>query len=151
MYPSLAYLTASRWTFVTSGQVASIARSLPGAGLLADLGRDAMGAVEEGRPLGDLRDRLDEDHAPAPEPLDDVLVVDDLVIDVDRGPEEVERALQALDRHVHPGAEASGIRQDDLHRGINLRSSCVILRLLRPYGKRFAPRGKPYRAEIPRA
>ena len=50
------------------------------------------------------------------EPLDDVLVVDDLVIDVERGAEELEGALQALDGHVDPGAEASGVGQNDLHR-----------------------------------
>ena len=117
MYPSLAYLTASRWTLVTSGQVASMAPELAPAGLLADLGRHAVGAVEQGGAFGDLVERLDED-GPAPlEPLDDVLVVDDLVIDVERRPEEFEGPLQALDRHVDPRAEASGVGQDDLHRG----------------------------------
>ena len=67
-----------------------------------------MRAVEQGRSLGDLLDRLDEDRTPpALEPLDDVLVVDDLMVDEDRRPEEVERAFQALDRHVHARAEAS--------------------------------------------
>ena len=49
-------------------------------------------------------------------PFDDELVVDDLVIDVKGRPEEIECALEAFDRHVDPGAKASGIRQDDLHR-----------------------------------
>ena len=98
-----------------------MARSRRARDCVADLGRDAVGAVEQRGPLGDLLQRLDEHHAPAPEPLDDVLVVDDLVVDVDRRPEEVERPFQALDGHVHPGAEASGIRQDDLHRGVYLR------------------------------
>ena len=81
---------------------------------VADLRRDAVGAVEEGRAFGDLVERFDEDGAAPPEPLDDVLVVDDLVVDVERRPEELEGPFEALDRHVDPGAEAAGIRQDDL-------------------------------------
>ena len=38
------------------------------------------------------------------------------MVDVQRRPEELEGPLQALDGHVDPGAEASGIRQDDFHR-----------------------------------
>ena len=94
---------------------------LAAPGLVADLGRDAVGAVEERGALGDFVERLDEDGAAAPEPLDDELVVDDLVIDVERRAEEIERPLQALDRHVDPRAEAAGIGQDDLHRGEILR------------------------------
>ena len=88
----------------------------PRAGLVADLGRDAVGAVEQRRAFGHFVERLDEHDAAPLEALDDVLVVDDLVIDVERGTEEVERPLQALDRHVDAGAEAAGIGQDDLHR-----------------------------------
>ena len=84
------------------------------AGLVADLRRDAVGAVEQGRAFGDLVERFDEDGAAAGGTVDDELVVHDLVIDVQRRPEELEGPLQALDRHVDPGAEAAGIRQDDL-------------------------------------
>ena len=41
------------------------------------------------------------------------------MIDVQRRPEELEGPLQAFDRHVDPGAEASGIRQDDFHRAMS--------------------------------
>ena len=43
------------------------------------------------------------------EPLDHVLVVDDLVIDVERRPEELERPLEALDRHVDPAQKPRGL------------------------------------------
>ena len=47
--------------------------------------------------------------------LDDVLVVDDLVVDVDRRAERAERQLERLDRHVDAGTKPARTRQEDLH------------------------------------
>ena len=48
---------------------------------------------------------VDEDGAEPLEPLDDVVVVDDLVADVDRRPVLLEQDLDDLDRAVDSGAE----------------------------------------------
>ncbi len=112
---SRAYLIASRWTLVTSGQVASIATRFRGSRLVADLRRDAVGTVEERRASGTSSSDSTNTVPSRRNLLDDELVVDDLVIDVQRRPEELEGPLEALDGHVDPGAEAPGIRQDDLH------------------------------------
>ena len=86
------------------------------ARLVADLRRDAVGAVEQGGAVRELRRATRRRRCPLAKPVDDELVVDDLVIDVQRRPEEIEGPLQALDRHVDARAEAAGIGQDDLHR-----------------------------------
>ena len=84
--------------------------------VLADLRGDAVGAVEDrgaGRDLGDV---FDEDDALGAEPLDDGAVVDDLVVDVDRGAELAQGGLQGVDGHVDAGTEAARVGEDDLHR-----------------------------------
>src|SRR5262245_55280138 len=88
--------------------------SLPG--LFANLRGDAVGTVEQGRARRDFLERLDEYGAPLAEPFDNEFVVHDLVIDVERRSEELERTFEAFDGHVHASAEAAGIRQNDLHR-----------------------------------
>ena len=81
----------------------------------ADGRRDAVGAVEDGGAVRDLVDAVDEDDAALAKALDDVPVVDDLVIDVERRAEEFEGAFEALDGHVDAGAEAARVGQDDSH------------------------------------
>ncbi len=98
-------------------------KQAPLASLVANLGRDTVGAVEQGGALGHFLERLDEDRAALLEPLDHVLVVHDLMIDVDRCAEELEGALQALDGHVDTGAEASRVGENDFHRGWKTPSS----------------------------
>src|SRR5712672_1448291 len=75
-----------------------------------------MRAIEEGSAWRDLVERLNEYRAAVAKPFNDELVVNDLVIDVQWRPEEIESALEAFNCHIDPGAKASGIRQDDLHR-----------------------------------
>ena len=44
-----------------------------------------------------------------------VKVVNDLVIDVDRGALDVEHLVDDIDRHVDAGAKAAGVGKQDLH------------------------------------
>jgi hypothetical protein len=87
---------------VTRGQVASI------AGALHDGRRDAVGAEDDVRALGDLLDLVDEDRALSLESRDDVNVVDDLLADVDGRAVVLEGLLDGDDRPVDAGAVAAG-------------------------------------------
>ena len=59
-----------------------------------------MGAVEQRGAWRNFVERLDEHRAAVAKPFDDELVVDDLVVDVEGRPEEIECALEAFDRHI---------------------------------------------------
>ncbi len=61
------------------------------AGLVADLGRDAVRTVKERRARRNFVERLDKNGAAVAESLDDELVVNDLVINVERRTEEIEQ------------------------------------------------------------
>ena len=75
---------ASTWTFVTSGQVASIVDSERSAAWAWTAG-DTPWAEDGRRALGDaVVDLVDEDRSARAQLLDDVLVVDDLFAHVDR-------------------------------------------------------------------
>ena len=102
---------------VTSGQVASIGPQPALGRLPADLGRHAVGRIEKVGPFGHLGKIVDENHPQPTEPVHHPFVVDDLVVDVDRRAETPDRQLQALDRHVDPGAEPAGAGKDHSHRG----------------------------------
>ncbi len=82
------------------------------AARLARLGDDLRGRAVRGqhqrRALGHLAHIVDEDHAESGEPIDDQLVVDDLVVAVHRRLEGPHHPRECLDRHLDPGAEASG-------------------------------------------
>jgi hypothetical protein len=82
--------------------------------------RDPVGR-EDGR--GALRDRVvelvDEDRPAPPELLDDVLVVDDLLADVDRGAVELERAFDRLHGAIDSGAIATRGGKEDLLRRVH--------------------------------
>ena len=83
-------------------------------GISPYLGRHSMRGEDAHRAVGNLFFRVHE-HGPAFfELADDVPVVDDLLPDVDGGPERLQRALDDLDCSVHAGAVAAGRRQDDL-------------------------------------
>ena len=101
-------------TFVTSGQVASIEVSCRASAADADRRRDAVRGEDDGRALGDLVDRVDEDRAELLELAHDVRVVDDLLADVDGLPVELERPLDRVDGPLDPGAIAAGRGQEDL-------------------------------------
>ena len=77
-------------------------------GLPVDLRRDAVGGEDHGRALRHLVELLDEDRAARLEVGHDVLVVDDLLADVDRGAVQVERLLDGHHRAVDAGAVAAG-------------------------------------------
>ena len=70
--------------------------------------RDAVRGEDDGRALGHLLDRVDEDRAELLELADDVRVVDDLLADVDRLAVEPERPLDRVDGPLDPGAIAAG-------------------------------------------
>ena len=80
-------------------------------GLAVHLRRDAVGGEDHGLTGRDLVELLDEDRAARLEVGDDVLVVDDLLADVDRGAVEVERLLDRDDGAVDTGAVAPWRRQ----------------------------------------
>lgn len=60
--------------------------------------------------------------APFSRSLDHELVVDDLVVNVDRRPKFLQRQIQRINCHVDPGTETSGSRQNDFHGCQFLRS-----------------------------
>ena len=70
---------------------------------------------EQPRSLGHFGQIVDE-HGPLPaKALDDVPVVDDLVIDVDRRAVELDRQIERVDRHVDAGAKAARTGKEDFH------------------------------------
>ena len=85
---------------MTSGQVASIVLQAARGRLLVDRRGDAVRGEDDGRALGHLVGLLDEDRAASLEGRHDVLVVDDLLADVDRGAVQVERLLHRDHRAV---------------------------------------------------
>ncbi len=91
---------------------------LPLGRLPVDLGRDAVGREHHGRAGRHLVELLDEHRAARLEVGDDVLVVDDLLADVDRGAVEVERLLHGHDRAVDAGAVAA--RRGEHHGALGL-------------------------------
>src|SRR6266545_7704402 len=70
-----------------------------------------------------LRQLVDEDRAQAFEPVDDELVVHDLVAHVDRRAELLQRLLDDGDRAVDAGAEATRIGENDVHGAVQLALS----------------------------
>ena len=79
---------------------------VPGGG--HDLWRGAVGGEHQRRAGGDLVDVVDEDHAPGPELVDHVPVVDDLVVAVHGRLEDPHHPGERLDGHLDAGAEAPG-------------------------------------------
>jgi hypothetical protein len=82
--------------------------------------RDPVGGEHADRPLRYLVLGIDEDGAEPLEPLDDVVVVDDLMANVDRRAVLVEKALDDLDRSVDAGAERARGGEEDLHADAHL-------------------------------
>ena len=84
-------------------------------GLGVDGRRDAVGAEDGDRALGDrVVELLDEDRAAVAQLLDDVLVVHDLLAHVDGRAVELERALDRLHGAVDAGAVAARSGEEDL-------------------------------------
>ena len=86
-----------------------------GAG--ADRRAHAVRAEDDDLALGNVVDVLDEDNAEVAEAADDMRVVHDLVVNVDRLAlfADVEKLLHHVDRHEDAGAEATGIGEHDPH------------------------------------
>ena len=107
---------ASLCTLVTSGQVASIARSRAQRGVAVHLGRDAVRREHDGRALRHVLLALDEDRALLLEPPHDVDVVHDLLAHVDRRAVQDEHLLDRLDRALHAGAVPARAREQQTAR-----------------------------------
>jgi hypothetical protein len=84
------------------------------SGLLYHLGGCAVCAQHHRESSRDLRDVLDENDADTAEGLNDELVVDDLVVAIDRRWEDPHHPGKGVDRLLDTGAKASGGSQDDL-------------------------------------
>ena len=78
-----------------------------------DLGCRAVGRQHDRAPGRHVGDIVDEHHTLVFEPLDHELVVDDLVVAVDRWLERTHHPGQRLDRHLHPGAEPARFGEQD--------------------------------------
>ena len=84
-------------------------------GVGVDGRRDAVGAEDRDRALGDrVAELLDEDRAAVAQLLDDVLVVHDLLAHVHGRAVQLERALDGLHRAVDAGAVAARSGEQDL-------------------------------------
>ena len=79
------------------------------------LGRRAVGRQHERRAGGHLVDVVDEDHALLAEPVDDELVVHDLVVAVHGRLERLDHPRQGLDRHLDARAEPAGLGEQHRH------------------------------------
>jgi hypothetical protein len=103
---------------VTRGQVASIAVKAARSSRSRTAGRDAVGGEDHDRAVGDLVDGLDETARARAEAADDVLVVDDLVVDVDRViGEHVQHLVHDLNGHLDAGAESPRVGEKQTHLG----------------------------------
>ncbi len=83
------------------------------AGRGHDLGCRSVRREHERGTVGDLVHVVDEDHAPGPELVDDMSVVDDLVVAVHRRLEDPDHPRQGLDRLFDSGTKAPGRGQQD--------------------------------------
>ena len=99
---------------MTSGQVASIVFRRLRRGVLAHGGGDAVGRVDEPRPVGDLVDFLDEDGALVAQLVHDVAVVDDLLAHVDGAVADLKGPVHHVDRAHDARAEAAQPGHEEL-------------------------------------
>jgi hypothetical protein len=100
-------------TLVTSGQVASKTFRPRDRPPCAPPGR-RRGPENHDAIVRHLVEFLDEDRAALAQVVDHEAVVHDLVAHVDRRAEDLQRAVDDIDRPVDAGAEAPGIGQLDI-------------------------------------
>ena len=112
-WPLSAYRRASACTFETSGQTASTTRKPATLAVLEDRRRDPVRREHADRALRHLVLVVDEHGAEPFEAAHDVVVVDDVVADVDRGAVLLEQPLDDLDRPVDAGAERARRGEED--------------------------------------
>jgi len=86
--------------------------AVTGAGGRDHLGSGTVGREHERRTGRHGLDVIDEDDSEAFEAVDDEPIVDDLVVAVDGRIEGPDHPGQRLDRHLDPGAEATGLGQE---------------------------------------
>ena len=84
-------------------------------GLAANFRGNAMGGINHRAAGGDFFNRIDKNYALLNEAIDNVFVVDDFMVDVDRGALEFEDAFDTFDGHVDAGTEAAGVCEEDFH------------------------------------
>ena len=85
-------------------------------GETADFGRDPVSGENYDTADGNVIERLNESDAGIHETVDNVLVVNDFVVDVDRlAGEEVHDLLNDVDGHADTRTKTSRIGEDDLH------------------------------------
>ena len=84
-------------------------------------GRPAIrhGLNRAGAPRRDLRQVVDKHGALAAKPLHNPMIMDDLVVDVDRRAVDAQSRFEALDRHVHARTESPRTSQNDVHGSLN--------------------------------
>ncbi len=98
-----------------AGRVDHLELALAGVGV--HLGGDAVCGEDDDRALGHLGLAVHEHRAAIGQVAHDVAVVDDLLADVDRRAEVVERPLDRVHGAIDAGAVASRRRQQELGRG----------------------------------
>ena len=79
--------------------------------VLANFGRNSVGAVDDALAVGDFVFAIDEDGALAAQFVDHKAVVDDLFADVNRRAEGFEGDADDVDGAHHAGAEAAGLQE----------------------------------------
>ena len=113
--PLRKWISASRCTLVTSGQVASRWKRLRAPRRRRHRLGDAVGGEDHRLVgLGDLVELLDEDGALRLQALDDIAVMHDLVAHIDGRAVAFERELDDLDGPLDAGAEAARAAEEDV-------------------------------------
>ena len=84
-------------------------------GLRRTCGPDAVRAIDQAAPLRNFIDGVNEVHSPPAKAFDDMIVMDNLVVDVERRSKSSTAPIQGADRHHDAGTKAVGIGQDDSH------------------------------------
>ena len=102
---------SSWWTLVTSGQTASTTTPPRARAASTTSGAEPWALSMSGRAGGHLGHVVDEDDPLLAEAVDDVPVVHDLVVAVDRRLEDPDHPGQGLDRLLDAGAEPPWLGQ----------------------------------------
>ena len=105
-------------------------------GLVLDGARHAVRAEDDGCAVRHGIQLVHEHGAEAAQPVDHELVVHDLVADVDRRAEELDRPLDDVDRAIDAGTEPPRIREQHLHGAVAffrpLTNSASMISMIAP-------------------
>jgi len=85
----------------------------PAGGFLLNGKRHAMGAEDNGGPVGNIVKLFDKDSAASTQAIDDMAVMDDFVAHVDGCAVKGKRALDGLDGAFNARAEAAWVGKED--------------------------------------